>query len=240
MKLIPPFPLSSISQNFGENANPLYKGQGLKGHPATDFGATWGVAVKASISAPIAWIYNKNSPDLMKYRAVGQIVDGGDGFFYEVSYGHLSEIYVKEGQYVNEGDVIARVGNTGECYVGQHEVTEAEKEAGSHAGAHLHFQVRKCVARKSSKIGKNESLITNSTGAYTLPDGRFVFAIDYNNGYNGCVNPVQFFASEIVPSALPPNTSVTYEQAVDNLDKSGLTGLTLSQAKQVLKTKYGK
>ena len=52
------------------------------------------------------------------------IIDHGDG--YATLYGHCSTVLVNAGQTVNQGDVIARVGSTGNS-----------------TGPHLHFEVRK-------------------------------------------------------------------------------------------------
>lgn len=51
------------------------------------------------------------------------ILDHGDG--YTTVYGHCSEVLVRDGQYVNKGDVIAKVGSTGNS-----------------TGPHLHFEIR--------------------------------------------------------------------------------------------------
>lgn len=51
------------------------------------------------------------------------ILDHGDG--YTTVYGHCSEVLVREGQHVNQGDIIAKVGSTGNS-----------------TGPHLHFEIR--------------------------------------------------------------------------------------------------
>ena len=50
------------------------------------------------------------------------MIDHGNG--YQSLYGHMSALYVYEGQTVNQGDVIAAVGSTGVS-----------------TGPHLHFEV---------------------------------------------------------------------------------------------------
>lgn len=51
------------------------------------------------------------------------IINHGDGI--QTLYAHCSNIYVKQGQYVNQGDVIAAMGSTGNS-----------------TGTHLHFEIR--------------------------------------------------------------------------------------------------
>ena len=51
------------------------------------------------------------------------IIDHGDGI--QTLYGHNSNLYVKVGQYVNQGDVIAAMGSTGNS-----------------TGNHCHFEIR--------------------------------------------------------------------------------------------------
>ncbi len=53
------------------------------------------------------------------------VIDHGDGL--ETLYAHCSEIYVENGQYVSQGQVICKQGNTGRTY--------------GRTGIHLHFEV---------------------------------------------------------------------------------------------------
>ena len=60
-----------------------------------------------------------------KFSSYGNAIVIDHGFGITTRYGHLSEVKVKEGQFVNQGDVIALQGNTGRS-----------------TGAHLHYEVR--------------------------------------------------------------------------------------------------
>lgn len=135
---------------------------------------------------------NKDNFDLMKFRGVFTIVDDTDAS-YEVSYGHCSQISAVATSVYDKGDTLAQIGNTGVVYVGDHLVTGAEKNSGSVAGSHLHFQVRKLkrvvVADTPNPVGPYLSdangLIQRNGYYYQIPD--------YHNGYNGCIDPSQFF-----------------------------------------------
>ncbi|MFW5799604.1 MAG: LysM peptidoglycan-binding domain-containing M23 family metallopeptidase, partial [Spirochaetota bacterium] len=55
----------------------------------------------------------------------GRVVYINHGKGYESRYGHLSKYYVRKGQWVNQGQVIGKMGNTGRS-----------------SGPHLHFEIR--------------------------------------------------------------------------------------------------
>jgi murein DD-endopeptidase MepM/ murein hydrolase activator NlpD len=60
------------------------------------------------------------------------VVDHGNGF--ATYYGHLSNIYVTEGQAAERGQVIGAAGNTGNS-----------------TGPHLHFEVRRYGAQQNPR-----------------------------------------------------------------------------------------
>lgn len=184
-----PYLKSLISQGFAANANPLYKGQGLKGHPALDFGAPWGDPIPNTVDNSYCFsVLNRDNPDPTKYRAIFMLVETKAGI-YEVSYGHCSEITAKVGNTYMAGDIIGKVGNTGAVYSGGIEVTKEARLKGSKAGAHVHYQVR-LLEKVAKKTGRQ--LIYDGNGV--LKRKGFYYEVpNYNNGYNGCVDPTPFW-----------------------------------------------
>lgn len=200
LELALPFPRSLITQAFGANANVSYERDGLKGHTSQDWGAAYGAPILNL--ADDAYCYStmsKDNPDPSKYRAVFTLVETETGI-YEISYGHCSEIYAVPGQTYKTGDVLALVGNTGTVFAGNHEVTKAERLAGSKAGAHLHGpQVR--PVRKMKIRSSKKQYLSDGNGLLKI-DGFYFEVLDYTNGYNGCVNPEPFYVAAVpVPPA---------------------------------------
>lgn len=189
MKLIKPEGI--MTQPFGANANPSYKGAGLKGHSGQDFSIGFKKTIKAATTGLVYSLMNMKDKNPDKYRAVFQMIDDKD-FSYEVSYGHVDKSFVVEGQIVKVGEPIATEGNWGTCYVSGKLVTPEEKPSGK--GTHLHFQVRKCIKVKARTSGKQ--YIRSSEGF--LKSGKLFYeVVDYENGYNGCIDPAQFYPKEL-------------------------------------------
>lgn len=183
-----PFPLSTVTQRFGGNDNGLYAADGLKGHPGWDFVMPWGTPIPNCVDG--AWVYslmNAGNPDLMKYRAVCTMWDvPNSDYSYEIIYGHVSTIVAQVGQVLKPGQIIANVGNTGPVFVGGVEVTAAEKEGGSHAGAHLHYQVRLC--KRVARTTPGMQYVYDGNGIL-YRNGCYYEIVNYGNGENGCVDP---------------------------------------------------
>jgi len=175
-------------QGYDENANPLYAKAGMKGHGAEDWPAPYGTPIYAVTDCYLFSTINLGaSPE--RYRAVYTIVDDTD-FSYEVSYGHVIDCVAPVEAYIARGTMIAHVGNYGSVYYGGHFVTKEEKIAGSRAGSHLHFQIRKCIKVKKTRKGKK--YLEDRHGKLNLK-GHYYEVVDPNNGYGGCVDPAPFY-----------------------------------------------
>ena len=86
-------------------------------HTGLDIAAPTGTKIKACAGGTVTFSGYKGSYGYMV------VVNHGNGV--ETYYGHCSKLYVKAGQQVKQGDVIAAVGNTGNS-----------------TGPHLHLEIR--------------------------------------------------------------------------------------------------
>ncbi len=104
-----------FSSNFGWRTHPIFGVQRF--HNGLDFAADYGAPIYAAQNGIVlyaGW-----------YGGYGNtvILDHGNGI--TTLYAHASEVYVREGQTVRQGDVVAAIGSTGLS-----------------TGPHLHFEVR--------------------------------------------------------------------------------------------------
>ena len=105
---------SSVSSYFG--ARRSYGGSYNSYHSGVDFRASTGVPVKTPVAGTVVMA------EALTVRGNAIIIDHGWGVL--TGYWHLSEIGVEVGQFVKQGQVIGRVGNTGLS-----------------TGSHLHWQL---------------------------------------------------------------------------------------------------
>ncbi len=106
-----------INSTFGYRSDPVKRGR-VEFHPGLDFKGRRGDAVKSTADGKVilaGW-----------FQGYGKCIRIRHKNNLETLYGHLSKINVKEGQVVNTGQVIGRVGSTGHS-----------------TGNHLHYEVRK-------------------------------------------------------------------------------------------------
>lgn len=181
-------PQGVMTQPFGVNYNSSYKEMGLKGHPGIDYFFGYRKPIVAAVDGKVSAIRKAYNPNV--YSAVYQIIDL-EKVSYEVSYGHLCEIYVKEGDYVKKGQIIGLEGNFGLSYSNGVLVSKEEKATGK--GSHLHFQARLCQLVKERD--KKKTYLRNSKG-YITKYRKYYEVIDYDNGFNGCIDPAIFFPKE--------------------------------------------
>lgn len=172
-----------VSQKYDENLATYYKEKGLVGHGAWDMYQIHGTPILCGVDGYVFSVTNQDNKDLMKYRAVYTLVEQ-DGIAYEVSYGHLGEIYVKKGDKVKIGDTIGTQSNTGTVFSGGMKITKEMKESGSTAGSHLHFQVRLLKKATKREAGKKYLFETINGSLYEIPL--------FKNGFNGCIDPAPF------------------------------------------------
>ncbi|MBC7330523.1 peptidoglycan DD-metalloendopeptidase family protein [bacterium] len=106
----------SITSGFGMRTHPIYHIK--KMHTGIDISAHSGTPIKAAAGGEVVfagW-----------WGGYGNVVIIDHGGGISTLYAHCSAIYVKKGQSVSQGEVIAAVGSTGLS-----------------TGPHLHFEVRK-------------------------------------------------------------------------------------------------
>ena len=104
-----------ITSSFGQRMSP-FTGR-LQMHEGLDIAARPGTPVKASAEGVV--IYSGWKSDF------GKLVTIDHGYGYRTRYGHMSKIYVKNGQRVKRGDTLGAVGSTGRS-----------------TGPHLHYEVK--------------------------------------------------------------------------------------------------
>ncbi|MBD1865903.1 M23 family metallopeptidase [Oculatella sp. FACHB-28] len=113
------FPLSIpsvITSAFGWRLHPISGGYRL--HQGTDIGAPMGTPVVAAYTGKVA------IANFMGGYGLTVVMSHGDETI-ETLYAHMSELFVEPGEWVEQGEVIGRVGSTGNS-----------------TGPHLHFEFR--------------------------------------------------------------------------------------------------
>lgn len=114
-KLVYPLVYDRVSGKFGKRKHPIYKR--VRHHSGIDLAAPKGAHVRAVTKGKV--IYADT------YGGFGKLVTIYHGTGFTSLYGHLSEVLVNIGEEVDAGEVIGKVGSTGNS-----------------TGPHLHFEWR--------------------------------------------------------------------------------------------------
>lgn len=158
-------PEGSITQWFGENPA-LYARWGLNAHPGIDIVAPHGTPMYAVEDGIIIDV--NNSPEgYGKQFRLRSLEANEDGYYRCWVYGHCSEIAVKNGDKVQVGTYVAKMGNTGFVVSG----ATPWWKTNPFAGTHLHLGVR--------------HLKENPSGWKYKGDVIKYEAVNYGNGYKG-------------------------------------------------------
>ena len=152
-----------ISQFFAENYQWYQDNAGTKGHDGLDIATHEGDEVYASVGGKVVNArfgqYGGNS--------ITTITPISENCYLAIVYAHLSTIIAKEGENVSEGQIIGKMGHTGEwCF-----------------GTHLHFALH-----LYSNPEPNTQQLSN-------PTGESFTRLNFNNGFKGALNPL-FYLKE--------------------------------------------
>jgi len=143
------FPLSipaPISSVFGWRMHPVH--QSWRFHSGTDLAAPMGTPVLATQAGRVA------VADFLGGYGLTVILRHGDGNL-ESRYAHLSQVAVRSGEWIDQGEVLGLVGSTG-----------------TSTGPHLHFEVRQLTGEGWVAMDPSEVLeygIANLMNLITNP-----------------------------------------------------------------------
>lgn len=172
----------SFCQGFGDNANPSYAGQGLKGHPAIDEKCGYGSMIKPYKRICVYKVLDVAHPanDGSGFTGVFGIDPDGN----EWLYGHCNPTAVI-GRWYETTDVIGTEANHGLVYQDGSEITLAMQQAGDERGAHRHVQYREC--QRTLTLSATTNYLSGMNGAaYRDAAGNYYAVPNFTNGFNGC------------------------------------------------------
>ena len=158
-------PISYTTTNYKYNGiyyaritghfNDLY---GSYYHEGVDFEGSVGTPIHSFICGKVVMMKNQKN----KHYGLSVLIqknekEDGKNVYYLL--GHLSEYAsdLKIGSIVYPGKVIGTVGNSGNCYTGDHKITSEERAEGK--GSHLHLSFYK-TEKPISKLFVNDNFIT--------------------------------------------------------------------------------
>ena len=115
LPLKPPMQYYYVSSPFGMRIHPKSKKKQM--HKGIDMAGTWQEEVRASANGKILFSG--------RFGSFGKVIKIKHKHGVETLYGHLHKLMVKKGDYVEEGQIIGKMGATGRA-----------------AGAHLHYEIK--------------------------------------------------------------------------------------------------
>lgn len=113
-----------LTSPFGNRRSPFTKN--LDFHPGVDFAAPLGTEIRAPSAGTVVFAGRYPLRNSVGWWRYGNLVVLAHGDQFRTLFGHCDEIMVRRGQTVEQGEVIATVGNTGWS-----------------TSPHLHYEVRR-------------------------------------------------------------------------------------------------
>ena len=167
------FPKGDVTQIFGVN-KALYAFMGLDGHNGQDYVRPHGEPMFAVEDGTVLEV-NNHPKGFGKHLRFLSTAKDAKGYQREWTYGHCSLIFVKVGDVVTAGQLIANMGNTGFVVSG---ATPFWKN-NPYAGTHLHLGLRLMKVKTRGGWSYAGSIIKHDV-------------IGYNNGFKGAVDPAPY------------------------------------------------
>lgn len=181
MKLFNPFkgfkkdyyPKGHKTQGFGENVELYMAACKMNGHNGEDYVSPYGTPIYAIYDGLVC----EAKTDPSGYgRHIRMLCNENDEGGIEVTMGHLSQINVKVGEKVKAGTKIGEMGNSG--FVVSSSSSNAlgywDNGGNNYNGTHLHLSIR--------------DFKYDSNGWQYYPNTPKINILNYNNGWNGCID----------------------------------------------------
>jgi len=174
-----------ISQSFQEKDETYLKNMGSY-HTGIDWTCGFGSQVKTDNAGFVYKVYKPFTRD-DNWSAVYLLCPVGDDFM-EVCFGHLSKVFVEEGQYIPEDYVVGLEGNYGTVFSGGKPVSVKKQKEGVTDGSHVHEQWR--PVKEVQKTNPKKHYLRSTDGGFYYDGG--YYEIVETNSANGCINPLQY------------------------------------------------
>ncbi len=173
-KILRPLKSNFITQKFGQNLNPIYQQEGLKGHNGQDWRAVMGEEIRFNVFTRGQVVHLSNSPTYGIGVTV-LVVDPIDGSADKFIYWHLKDYVVKVGDFVDTGDLLGHADNTGQS-----------------TGTHLHFGMYPCIREGNDYITDPAINHNGYAGAVDpMPYITNVYVLDYLSMQGQAVSTLQ-------------------------------------------------
>lgn len=158
-------------------------------HTGVDYVLGYGAPVYFDNPGYIYKVYHPQTRE-DNWTGVYQLVPTKWGYM-EVVMGHFLGIApgIKEGVWVEEGQLAGWEGNFGEVYQGGLRITSAMQDKGDRRGHHVHEQYRPVIGVQF--VSPNKHYLRAPEGNIAMMDGKYL-EVMHDNNQKGCVDPMKY------------------------------------------------